>query len=257
MGATTGAKVAIAICVAHVACCNGSAVRGVASSRSQQALSAEPAAGPVAVPVAAPAASPAAAPVAAPAAAPVAAAAAAPTAGDIHWSQYFPGGDYWAPAAAVQAKSLGHAALRAGRPEFADLDNIERDNLVSVNEAATYAAKQGIPWSQMKDMFGKLDEDGDFYISEDEYRRQEAFAPMKDLSTQFSAVDMDGDSMLSQKEWMAYCHGWLTPKPSPTVCSNIFTQADVAEPKELIDRSEFESGSNSLLLLVQQAKLHL
>lgn len=138
--------------------------------------------------------------------------------------------------------TLSEEAFDAAEPHFADLDCLKRDSVITINEAATFGVKNGVPWSEIKSIFEALDADKDGSISKAEFNTNKTLHQkfLEDLRTGFKDIDLDGDNLISSKEWMAFCNGWMTPHPTEKVCNALFKAADTLAPKGEIDRSEFE-----------------
>jgi len=138
--------------------------------------------------------------------------------------------------------TLSEKAFEAAEPQFADLDCLKRDSVITVDEAATFGVKNGVPWSEIKPVFEVLDANKDGSISKSEFETNKILHQqfLKDFRTGFKDIDLDGDTMISRKEWMAFCDGWMTPHPTEKVCKGLFDAADIQVPKGQIDRSEFE-----------------
>jgi len=61
----------------------------------------------------------------------------------------------------------------------------------------------------------------------------------------FHAIDLNGDSYIEEKEWLAYCNGWMTPRPeSKEICAQMFKAADERAPYGEIDYPEFKKGGS-------------
>jgi len=69
--------------------------------------------------------------------------------------------------------TLAQAALDAADPQFADLDCVDHDDVITVDEAATFGVKNGIPWSEIKPIFSKIDQNYDGQITLDEFNAQQ------------------------------------------------------------------------------------
>jgi Ca2+-binding EF-hand superfamily protein len=140
--------------------------------------------------------------------------------------------------------SLTERAISAAEPSFGDLDCVDRDNFVTLDEAATFGVKNGIPWSEVKPIFDICDENHDNRLSRDEFEKAHPVgtAVLKDFRANFHDIDIDGDNLISYREWMVYCDGWMAPRPSSEKCQELFNKADVENPKGSVDHSEFDNG---------------
>lgn len=140
--------------------------------------------------------------------------------------------------------TLSEEAFDAAEPHFADLDCLKRDSQITIDEAATFGVKNGVPWSEIKPIFETLDKNGDGKISKDEFNRNTTLHQklLEDLRPGFQDIDLDGNNLISTQEWLAFCHGWMTPHPTEKTCNSLFDAADTLKPKGEIDRSEFENA---------------
>lgn len=140
-------------------------------------------------------------------------------------------------------RSAAEAAMYSAGPTFEDLDSTvaARDGVITQDEAATWGMKNGVPWSEMKGLFVRFDRNNNSKLEKREF---EAALPnsqnfLSSLGSSFEDIDYNGDKLISEPEWLAFCNGWMTPKPSEAVCKEIFKEADVDAPHDLIDKVEF------------------
>jgi hypothetical protein len=144
-------------------------------------------------------------------------------------------------------RTAAEAAMHEAGPTFEDLDGtIDRDNVVTQDEAATWGMKNGVPWSEMKGLFIRFDENNNSRLEKGEFEAAEpnSQAFLNGLGATFEDIDYNGDKLVSEPEWLAFCHGWMTPKPSESKCKEIFHEADTDAPHDLIDQWEF-AGDNA------------
>lgn len=148
---------------------------------------------------------------------------------------------YNIPVKNFTAETLGKKVISAANVGFADLDCIKRDNIVTVDEAATWGSMNGVPWYEIKPIFKALDKDHDNQISKEEFEKALPTSEnmIKEFRAGFKDIDLNGDSQIDDKEWQAYCAGWMTPKPNATVCTKLFVSADTKGPKGTIGIAEF------------------
>lgn len=141
-------------------------------------------------------------------------------------------------------KSIAERAIEAASPDFGDLDCIDRDNFVTVHEAATFGMKNGIPWSEIAPIFEVVDMDKDNRISRKEFDQGHPVskAILEDLRAGFRDIDLDNNYLIDVQEWMLYCDGWMVPRPSTATCEELFKTADSSEPMGTLDHSEFVNG---------------
>jgi Ca2+-binding EF-hand superfamily protein len=139
---------------------------------------------------------------------------------------------------------MSEEAMDAAEPKFEDLDSLQHDGVATINEVATFALKNGIPWSEAKVLFDIVDQNHDSKITRQEFHDSFPVSEsvLEDLHTGFQAIDHDGDHMISHEEWIAYCNGWLAPKLEKATCEDLFATADTQEPKGLIDDAEFKAA---------------
>ncbi|CAK0876236.1 unnamed protein product [Prorocentrum cordatum] len=123
--------------------------------------------------------------------------------------------------------SIAEAAMREAGPTFQDLDCVERDGVVTEDEAATWSVKNGVPYGEIRNIFDMFDEDGSRTLSEQEFERGQPLAGrvLAGLGAAFESVDRDGSGSVSRHEWLAYCSGWMTPRPPPQSCARLFDDA--------------------------------
>lgn len=139
--------------------------------------------------------------------------------------------------------TLSEEGFDGAEPVFGDLDCIKRDNVVTLNEAATFGVENGIPWSEVKPIFEYVDANHDGEITKDEFdNSKDAKKIIQDFRPGFRDIDLDGDNLISKTEWMAFCDGWMTPHPTKEVCTELFKASDTMKPKDEIDRQEFENA---------------
>lgn len=140
--------------------------------------------------------------------------------------------------------TMTEEAMDGAEVTFVDLDCIKRDNNVTIDEAATWGVRNGVPWSEIKPLFGVVDTNGDHIITNVEFEAGKPFdeALMEDFRAGFRDVDLDGNGMISKLEWDAWCEGWMSPRPTPEVCEELFRVSDTEQPKGEIDAKEFEEG---------------
>jgi hypothetical protein len=141
----------------------------------------------------------------------------------------------------LKIDSLSEEAMDAAEPNFNTLDCLNKDGVVTQDEAATFCVKNAIPWSEGKLLFHALDIDHDGNISQSEYYLNHSVSRkiLEDLQPDFSDLDLDKDSLVSRKEWMSFCNGWMVPKLAAGTCKDLFDTADTAEPKDFVDSAEF------------------
>lgn len=144
----------------------------------------------------------------------------------------------------VNNDTLSEEAFDGAEPVFGDLDCIDRDNVLTLDEAATFGVKNGVPWSEVKPIFEYLDSNGDGEVTVDEFddAKPDSEKMIQDFRPGFRDIDLDGDNLISRIEWMAFCNGWMTPHPTKQVCEELFNASDTTTPTEEIDRSEFENA---------------
>lgn len=143
--------------------------------------------------------------------------------------------------------TAAEAAMHEAGPTFEDLDGtIDRDNVITQDEAATWGMKNGVPWSEMKGLFTRFDKSNNSRLERMEFEaaEPESQAFLNGLGATFEDIDYNGDKLISEPEWLAFCHGWMTPKPSESACKDIFHEADTDAPHDLIDQWEF-AGDNA------------
>lgn len=140
--------------------------------------------------------------------------------------------------------TISEEAFDGAEPVFGDLDCIDRDNVLTLDEAATFGVKNGVPWSEVKPIFEYLDSNGDGEVTVDEFNnaKPDSEKMIQDFRPGFRDIDLDGDNLISRVEWMAFCNGWMSPHPTKSVCDELFNASDTMRPKEEIDRSEFENA---------------
>jgi len=145
---------------------------------------------------------------------------------------------------AVNNDTLSEEAFDGAEPVFGDLDCVDRDNVLTLDEAATFGVKNGVPWAEVKPIFEYLDSNGDGEVTVDEYNnaKPESDKIIQDFRPGFRDIDLDGDNLISRTEWMAFCNGWMSPHPTKQVCVELFNASDTMNPKDEIDRSEFENA---------------
>lgn len=144
----------------------------------------------------------------------------------------------------VNNDTLSEEAFDGAEPVFGDLDCIDRDNVLTLDEAATFGVKNGVPWSEVKPIFEYLDSNGDGEVTVDEFNnaKPDSEKIIQDFRPGFRDIDLDGDNLISKTEWMAFCNGWMSPHPTRQVCDELFNASDTMRPKDEIDRSEFENA---------------
>eukprot|EP00927_Polykrikos_kofoidii_P071752 TRINITY_DN67982_c0_g1_i1.p1 TRINITY_DN67982_c0_g1~~TRINITY_DN67982_c0_g1_i1.p1 ORF type:complete len:406 (-),score=64.07 TRINITY_DN67982_c0_g1_i1:188-1405(-) len=149
-------------------------------------------------------------------------------------------------------KSIAERAIEAAGPGFGDLDCIDRDNFITVHEAATFGMKNGIPWSEIEPIFKVVDMDKDNRISRKEFDEGHPVskAILEDLRAGFRDIDLDNNNLIDVQEWMLYCDGWMVPRPSTATCEELFEAADLSEPTGRLDHSEFDKGGKRSGFLV-------
>lgn len=144
----------------------------------------------------------------------------------------------------VNNDTLSEEAFDGAEPVFGDLDCLDRDNVLTLDEAATFGVKNGVPWSEVKPIFEYLDSNGDGEVTVDEFNdaKPDSEKMIQDFRPGFRDIDLDGNNLISRTEWMAFCNGWMSPHPTKQVCEELFNASDTARPTEEIDRSEFENA---------------
>lgn len=162
-----------------------------------------------------------------------------------------PGSQEWLDATVNHHKvpdtkpdTLTEEAMDAAEPRFDDLDNIDKDGIITVNEAATFGVSNGIPWAEIEPIFEAMDINHDNEITKAEYGEAlpVSHAMFQDFRAGFRDLDLDSDGVISDKEWMSYCTGWMAPKPDQATCQSLFQAADKFNPKGEIDQHEFETA---------------
>jgi Ca2+-binding EF-hand superfamily protein len=135
-------------------------------------------------------------------------------------------------------------AMDAAEPGFDDLDCIDRDGVITMDEAATYGTSNGVPWREVKPIFDVMDLNKDHKITRKEFddAHPVSHAVFQDFEAGFKDLDLDSDGLISDYEWMSYCNGWMTKKAQAGTCKDIFKAADVDSPHGQIDRREFDTA---------------
>lgn len=143
--------------------------------------------------------------------------------------------------------TLSEEAWEAATPKFEDLDCIQRDGIVTMDEAATFGTMNGVPWGEIQPIFQYLDKDHNQNVTRLEYETAHPVSKdmLQDFRAGFADIDLNGDNMISSEEWMAFCHDWVHPHPSIEKCNELMSEADTRAPKGEIDRVEFEVGSRA------------
>jgi len=149
----------------------------------------------------------------------------------------------------VSNDTLSEEAFDGAEPVFGDLDCIDRDNVLTLDEAATFGVKNGVPWSEVKPIFEYLDSNGDGEVTVDEFNnaKPDSEKMIQDFRPGFRDIDLDGDNLISRVEWMAFCNGWMSPHPTKQVCDELFNASDTMSPKDEIDRSEFVNAGKECI----------
>jgi len=165
-------------------------------------------------------------------------------------------------AVLVDDDTLSEEAWEAAAPTFKDIDCIDQDGIATPDEAATFGTKNGVPWSEIKPIFKFLDKNHDKNVSAKEFDSSRPISKrmIEDFRTGFADIDLDGNNMISSKEWRAFCQDWMNPHPAPKKCNSLFADADTRDPKEEIDRIEFEVGAHQCTancVAMLQGKNHL
>jgi Ca2+-binding EF-hand superfamily protein len=140
--------------------------------------------------------------------------------------------------------TLTEEAFDSVNPTFSDFDCLTKDGVITVNEAATFGVKNGVPWSEIKPVFQHVDANSDGKITSKEFSAEEDSNSklFQDLRAGFADIDLDGDGLISNDEWMGFCHGWMTPHPPEKLCKQLFKVADTSDPKNMVNRQEFEQA---------------
>lgn len=139
--------------------------------------------------------------------------------------------------------TIAQAAMRSAEPTFTDLDCLERDGEVTEDEAATWSVKNGVPYSEVQELFVLFDVDGSLTLSEEEFARGQPLSSrlLAGLGASFESVDRDGNGSISRHEWLSYCSGWMTPRPEPAACAQLFDDVVAESPKGELSRKQFEA----------------
>lgn len=138
--------------------------------------------------------------------------------------------------------SMTATALSAAGLDASDLDINPRDGVITLNETATWAAVNAIPFYEVKKVFDFADTNGDQQLTANEIPGGQFPADWHNLRSQFRAVDANADGVITKQEWDGYCMGWMLPRPQQTTCEEMFNAADVELPKGGVNRAEFEKG---------------
>eukprot|EP00928_Gymnodinium_smaydae_P014549 TRINITY_DN15349_c0_g1_i1.p2 TRINITY_DN15349_c0_g1~~TRINITY_DN15349_c0_g1_i1.p2 ORF type:complete len:355 (+),score=85.34 TRINITY_DN15349_c0_g1_i1:148-1212(+) len=137
--------------------------------------------------------------------------------------------------------TLAQEAWDMANPGFDQLDTDPKDGIITVDEAATFALSNGVPWASMKPLFDVIDLDRNHQITRQEYNasRTRARKYLQEISPTFRDLDLDSDGKLHLEEWMLYCNGWMVANLSKATCESLFNAADRFPPKGIVDRREF------------------
>mmetsp|Transcript_71425 Transcript_71425/g.187243 ORF Transcript_71425/g.187243 Transcript_71425/m.187243 type:complete len:203 (-) Transcript_71425:87-695(-) len=157
-----------------------------------------------------------------------------------------------APASALAASrsqshptpppTLADKAAKAAGPSFADVDRHPHDDVVTVHEAALFGLRNGIPWGELRRLFVEVDRNGDHNMTLAEFDADmpASLDMLRSLGSSFTAVDLNGDELIDHEEWLAYCRGWMIPRPSHDKCEELFSEASGRRgDPEHVDRLEF------------------
>jgi len=155
--------------------------------------------------------------------------------------------------------TLSEVAMEAAKPSFDDMDCITKDGIITIDEAATFGTKTGVPWGEVKPIFDAIDMNKDGNISREEWNEAHPVSRemLEDLRAGFKDIDLDANNMINDEEWLAFCNGWMVPKLAADKCHELFVAADVSLPTGSIDRTEFEGagkGSPVAALLASRRK---
>lgn len=136
-------------------------------------------------------------------------------------------------------------------PNFDDFD-IDGNGGIDMNEAATYATKNGIPIGEAAEVHDYMDsnpEDGE--ISRTEWETPGAQEATEDIAPTISDLDMNGDGALEWLEWKYACvcaeeggggpNNYLSTCGSEEFCREIFATADDNED-EIVTKEEFDTA---------------
>jgi Ca2+-binding EF-hand superfamily protein len=171
----------------------------------------------------------------------------------IYDHDHMPGGGAWNAAQANHAAvgdtnldTLSEEAMDAVEPGFDDFD-VNHDGYITVNEAATYGVRNGVPWGEIQPIFKVMDADGDNKIIHGEFEKAYpvSHAMFQDFRAGYKDIDLDHDGVITNNEWMSYCSGWMDPvRPDQATCQDLFKAADKFEPFGEIDKHEFETAGH-------------
>mmetsp|Transcript_32645 Transcript_32645/g.96964 ORF Transcript_32645/g.96964 Transcript_32645/m.96964 type:complete len:175 (+) Transcript_32645:92-616(+) len=137
--------------------------------------------------------------------------------------------------------TLADKAAAAAGPTFSDLDH-DHDLNVTVHEAALFGMKNGVSWGDLRRMFVEVDKNHDHNMTLAEFNGDLPTSQemLHSIGSTFTAVDLNGDELIDHDEWLAYCRGWMKPRPSHDNCEDLFYEASGRRgDKETVDRLEF------------------